>query len=137
HHATRRTRPQASSESQRPRSKTIDRCRRMNGTDAGQPNAGPLERAFFQHAPRSRVGDARARLQRLVPQIAERVIDDGARRFGHEALAPITGAEPVAEFRSLFTRIDPANADQGALEHQDEAGFAVSQVDVRDELLSI
>jgi hypothetical protein len=50
---------------------TIDRCRRMNGPDAGQTNARPLERAFLQHAPRSRIGNAGARLQRLVPQIAD------------------------------------------------------------------
>src|SRR5215831_9302639 len=45
----------------------IDRSRRMNGADTGQTNARPLERAFLQHAPRRRIGDPGARLQRLVP----------------------------------------------------------------------
>jgi len=72
-----------------------------------------------------------------VAQIAERIIDDRARRFGHEAVAPIAGAPPVTELRALVTRIDSASADQGAVEHQDETGFAVSQVDVGDELLRV
>src|SRR6516225_1063340 len=107
----------------------------MNGADTGQTNARPLERAFLQHTPRRRIRNPGARLQRLVPEVAERIINDCARRFGHEAMAPVTSAEPIAKLRALVTRIDSTSADQGAVEHQDEAGFAVPQVDVGDELL--
>ena len=62
-------------------------------------DAGPLEAAFLQHPARGRVGHARAGLQRLVAEIAEGMVDHGARRFGGVALAPIRHAEPVADLR--------------------------------------
>src|SRR5262249_29407707 len=50
----------------------VDRRRRVDRADAAQADAGPLEAALLQHAARRRVGDARARLQRLMIELAER-----------------------------------------------------------------
>src|ERR1700722_8544314 len=116
---------------------TIDRRGRMNRPDAGELHAGPLECAFLQHAARRRIAHAGARLQRLMPQVAEGVIDDRASGLGHETVAPIAGAKPIAELCAFVARIDPASADQGAVQHQDETGFAVALVHVGDELFGI
>ena len=54
----------------------IDRRRRIDGADAGQAaRRVHWKRALLQHAARRRIGDARAGLQRLVPQIAECIVD--------------------------------------------------------------
>src|ERR1700730_9852490 len=83
-------RPQAAVEP-----KAVDRRRRVDGADARQPHAGPLEAAFLQHAARGRIVDAGAGYERFVLEIAESVVDQGARGFGGEAAAPIGYAEPV------------------------------------------
>src|SRR6267142_4581763 len=77
----------------------IDRRRRMNRADAAKADAGPLESAFLQHAPRRRIGDARRRLQRLVADIAERMVDQRAHRLGGVAFALMGLAEPAADLR--------------------------------------
>src|SRR5664279_2020834 len=42
----------------------VDRRRRVDGADAGEADAGPLEAALLQHPARHRVGNAAAGLQR-------------------------------------------------------------------------
>src|SRR5262245_13718125 len=84
--------PQAAVEAE-----AVDRCRRRDGAEALQLHAGPLEAALLEHAPRRRVADPRARLQRLEAERGERMVDHGARRLGGVALAPIRHAKPVAD----------------------------------------
>src|SRR5271167_4842704 len=52
----------------------VDRRRRIDGADAVEADAGPLEAAFLQHPARGRVGDARAGLQRVVRQVGEGIV---------------------------------------------------------------
>src|SRR5580658_7265192 len=51
--------------------KLIERRRRANGADAIKTDAGPLEAAFLQHAPRSRVAGARPGGERRMEALAE------------------------------------------------------------------
>src|SRR5512141_2763564 len=44
----------------------VDRRRRVDGADAGEADAGPLEAALLQHTARGGVGDAGAGRQRIV-----------------------------------------------------------------------
>src|SRR5580700_11400145 len=90
----------------------IDRRRRVDGADARQPYAGPLEAAFLQHPARGRIADAGAGNERFVLEISESMVDQGARGFGGEAAAPIGHAEPVADLGSIFTQVDAADADR-------------------------
>src|SRR5712692_490259 len=73
----------------------VDRRGGVNRADAAQTDAGPLESAFLQHAPRRWIGHARRRLQRVVLEIAERMVDERVHRFGRIAFAPMGPAEPV------------------------------------------
>src|ERR1700688_3831424 len=66
----------------------IDRRRRMDRADAAEADAGPLEPAFLQHVARRRIGDAGARVQFLVVEIAEGVVDQGAHGLGRKTFAP-------------------------------------------------
>src|SRR5262245_27034745 len=75
----------------------VDRRRALEGANAIEADAGPLEAAFLQHPARGRVGDARARLHRLVAELRKGVVDRRAGRFGGVAVAPIGRAEPIAE----------------------------------------
>src|SRR5665647_1908563 len=68
---------------------TVDRRRRMDGADAVEADAGPLEAALLQHPARGRIGDARARLQCVVRQVGEGVVDHRVQRLGGVAVAPI------------------------------------------------
>src|SRR3984957_15310075 len=90
-------RPQAAVEP-----KAVDRRRRVDGADARQAHAGPLEAAFLQHPARGRIGHARAGYQRFMLEIAEGVVDQSAHRLGGEAAAPIGHAEPVAHLALAF-----------------------------------
>src|SRR6202167_6555591 len=94
------------------KTKPIHRSRGIDGADAGEPHAGPLKRAFFQHAPRSRIAHPRAGMQRFTPEIAERIIDKGTGHLGCVATAPKGDAEPISEFGPLLARIDATRADQ-------------------------
>src|ERR1700731_3442016 len=85
-------RPQAAVEA-----KTVDRRRRVDGADARQLHAGPLEAAFLQHPARGRIVDARAGYQHLMLEVAESVVDQGAHGFGGKTAAPVGYAQPVAE----------------------------------------
>src|SRR5438552_1182406 len=60
----------------------IDRHRRAERADAAKTDAVPLEAALLQHAPRLRIGDAHAGLQRLVLQVGEGMVDQRAHRLG-------------------------------------------------------
>src|SRR5580700_2218982 len=104
-------RPQAAVEP-----KAIDRRRRVDGADARQPHAGPLEAAFLQHPARGRIVDAGAGYERVMLEVAESVVDQGAHRFGGKTAAPIGHAEPVAELGPVFTQVDAAYADRRAVE---------------------
>src|SRR5580698_9552703 len=109
-------RPQAAIEA-----KAIDRRGGVDGADARQPHAGPLEAAFLQHPPRGRIVDARAGYQRVMLEIAENMIDQGAHRLGGKAASPIGHAKPVAHLGSVFTQVNTADADRRAFKHYDEA----------------
>ena len=72
--------------------------------DAIEPDAGPLESAFLQHAPRGRVGDARTGVQRVVLQIGEGIVDHRVQRFGGVTLAPVRArraSSPAPAYRRL------------------------------------
>src|SRR5580692_6971872 len=125
-------RPQAAIEP-----KAVDRRRRVDGADARQPHAGPLEAAFLQHPARGRIVDARAGYQRFMLEVAERVVDQGARGFGGKTAAPIGHAEPVAELGPVFAQVDAADADRRAVERNDKTRFALALVDSSDELLGV
>src|SRR5580704_15176055 len=117
--------------------KAVDWRRRVDGADARQPHAGPLEAAFLQHPARGRIVDARAGYQRFMLEVAERVVDQGARGFGGKTAAPIGHAEPVAELGPVFTQVDAAHADRPAVERDGEACLALALVDGGDELLGV
>src|SRR5580658_5471944 len=125
-------RPQAAIEP-----KAIDRRRGVDGADARQPHAGPLEAAFLQHPARGRIVNARAGYQRVMLEIAERVVDQSARGFGGKAAAPIGHAEPVTQLGSVFTQLDAADADRRAVVRDGEARFAFALVGGGDELLGV
>src|SRR5438876_1015923 len=103
----------------------VDRRRAFQRTDAIEPDPGPLEAAFLQHPPRSRIGDAGTGLQRLELEIGEGVVDQRARRLGGEAAAPVRHAEPAAELRHQarstrpVAQLEPARADERALGERD------------------
>src|SRR5262245_19898741 len=75
----------------------VDRCGARQRADAIEPDAGPLEAALLQHPPRGRVGDAGTGLHFLVAKAREGVIDDGARRLGGVAVAPVGRRVAVAD----------------------------------------
>src|ERR1700720_1242513 len=108
--------------------KAVDRCRGMNGADAREAHASPLERALLQHAARRGIADTRPGLQSLMPKVAKRVIDDGSRGSFHQARPPVARPKPIAELGAVVARIDAAGADQRAVQHDDEASFAVALV---------
>src|ERR1700682_5640805 len=89
----------------------VDWRRRVDGADAIESDAGPLEAAFLQHPARRRVGDACACLQRLVAQVGEGIVDHRMQRLGGVAFAPMIDAQPVAELRRLLLQDDAASAD--------------------------
>jgi hypothetical protein len=70
-------------------------------------------------------------------EIAKRIVDHRTHRFGREAAAPIGRAEPIPKLGRILARIDAAGADQLAVKHHDEAGFAVAPVHGRYELLGV
>src|SRR5229473_896525 len=113
----------------------VDRRRAFQRADAVEPDPGPLEAAFLQHPPRGRIGDAGTGLQRLELEIGEGVVDQGARRLGGEAAAPVRHAEPAAELRHQarsarpVAQLEPARADERALGERDhERRLAVRPV---------
>src|SRR5947209_2912045 len=77
----------------------VDRHRGAERADTAEADAVPLEAALLQDAARARIGHAHARLQRLVLEIGERVIDQRAHGFGGVALAPVSEPKPVADLR--------------------------------------
>src|SRR5215813_2026844 len=79
----------------------IDRCRGGDRVDAQQRHAAPLEATLFKHATRSRVRYPRASVEPLEAELLEGVVDDGARRLGGVAVAPIGCAQPVTDLGRL------------------------------------
>ena len=75
-----------------------------------QLNAGPLEAALLQHMTRRRVQHPCSGEQLLDGEFLESIIDNGARGFRCEALAPVLDTEAVAKFRRVF--VFPAHADK-------------------------
>src|SRR5262249_16955637 len=98
----------------------IDWCRGIDGADAAQLDTRPLEATLLQPAPRRRVADTRPRLQRLMAELAEAVIDHGANCFSRVASIPERHADPIAELSSLRPHIDAAGTDHRAIKHDGE-----------------
>src|SRR5882724_920123 len=86
--------------------------RRGERADAIEPDAGPLETAFLQHPARRRIAHPRPRQQRVVAEIAEGMVDQGAGGLGGVALAPERNAEPIPDLGGLAVELGgPAAAD--------------------------
>src|SRR6185437_6847606 len=117
---------------------SIDRSRRFDRVDPVEPDAGPLESALLQHAARSRVGHARARLQRLMGEVGEGKVDHGMQRFGGVALIPERHAEPVAQLRRIIVmEHDPARTDDGLVAQRDQERCLAIFVRAADEFLGV
>src|SRR6266571_7202843 len=116
----------------------IDRRRAGDGADAHQARARPLEAALFQNAPRRRIGDARRRLDRLVAEVGEDMIDQRAHRFGGVAFAPVLDAKPVADLRRMPVDLgEAAGADHGSIAQRDqEYGFG-AEIGGGDEVVGV
>src|SRR6201999_3752641 len=67
----------------------VHRARRAQRFEAVQLDAGPLEAALLQDVARHRIADAGAAIERLVLELLEEIVDQGARGLGAEALAPM------------------------------------------------
>src|SRR5262249_32727848 len=98
----------------------IDRRGGVDRADAAQADTGPLEAALLQHVARRRIGDARGRVQFVVLEIAERMVDQRAHRLGRVAFAPERLAEPVAERGRAVAKLDAAGADQRVVRQRDD-----------------
>ena len=143
--ATRRTRcvacPQLFSEAQ------IRRCRqkRSNGAEElmarmrYRRDACPLEAAFLQHAPGRRIGRARAGIDRVMAEIAERLVDQSAHGLGRIAASPKRRADPIADLgvRSVAP-FQSAGAGERAVAQSDEEDFVPRvRIGERDPVLRI
>src|SRR5262245_38150964 len=117
----------------------VDRDRARQGADAAQAGAGPLEAALLEDAARARIGDARARRQRLVVEVGEGIVDDGAHCLGGVALAPMWDAEPVAELGRLplDEREAAGTHDRAVGERNQKRDLAARPVDLVDEILRV
>src|SRR5262245_2164688 len=117
----------------------IDRRRGGDGADASQHYAAPLEAALLEHAARGRVRDACVGLESVETQIAKGVIDQRARGFGGEALAPIGHAQPVADLGGVVpVALEAAAADERAVGERDgKRDFAGARFNTAQEILGI
>src|SRR5712691_6817897 len=103
--------PQAAGEPE-----AVARRRRSQRADAVEPDPRPLEPALLQHPARGRVAHARARDQRVVPEVDEGVVDQRARGLGGVAVAPERDAKPIADLRCRAVELgDPAAAEHTAV----------------------
>src|SRR6266571_1228965 len=94
----------------------IDRRGARDGADAQQARARPLEAALFQNAARRRIGDARRRLDRLVAEVGEDVVDHRAHGLRGVAFAPVLDAQPVADLGRVPVDLgEAAGADHGPI----------------------
>src|SRR6202012_2320304 len=73
----------------------VDRAGGAQRLEAVQLDAGPLEAALLQDVARHRIADAGAAMERLVIELLEEIVDQGARGLGAETLAPMLETEPA------------------------------------------
>src|SRR6516164_2398570 len=117
--------------------KAVDWCRGIDGANATQLDTRPLEATLLQHATRRRVADPRPRLQRLMAELAEAVIDHGANCFGRVASVPERHADPIAELSSVRSRIDAARTDHRAIKHDGECRAAALTIRFGEEAFAV
>src|SRR5882724_5559334 len=119
--------PQAAIESE-----AVDRRRGGDRVDAQQHHAVPLEAALFQDTARGRVRHPCARFEPLEAEILEGVVDQGARRLGGIAVAPIRYAQPVADLgRFAWLHPHAADSDQRIVRKRDrkcDLGLALLEI---------
>src|SRR3954453_17139794 len=91
----------------------IDRRRRSQRQEPVQFDAAPLETALLQDVPGGRVGDPRPCYHLLDVEFVESEVEHRARGFGAVTLAPVSKAQPIAEFRRLrLAPVYPGHADR-------------------------
>src|SRR5262245_23053983 len=85
------------------------------------------------------IGHSCAGVQGLVLEIAERTVEQSSHGFGRIALAPVCGAEPVADVRrAVLAHIESAGADDGAVGECDQIGlFIGAQIGAGDPVVRV
>src|SRR5215467_4602144 len=119
------------------KTKAIDRRRGIDGADAAKLDAGPLEAALLQHAPRCRIADASPGGKLLIAELGEGVVDQRPRRFGGVAAPPKRHAQPIAELGAVLPRVKSAHSDQPAVKLDRKYRLAAGLIDRGEEAYGV